>query len=815
MSDHKIQNLLSRLNLVLSKQAAIQSEVATLQEEILQLQSIEDKTEIAQNEDITQIKEEGLEEKTIPTQEEEIAPISSEILEEEKLEAEKELVMANDAQDIILQKTTTPQPKPKTKEIKKPIDLEKFIGENLANKIGIFITVIGVGIGAKYAIDNDMISPLTRIIFGYLMGLGLLGTAFKLKVKYEKFSAVLLSGAIAILYFITFFAYDFYGLIPLAVAFPMMVLVTAFSVFAAIQYNRQIIAILGLVGAYAVPFLLSSGSGRVDIMFWYMSLINIGVLIVAVQKYWKLLYYSAFFATWLIYFSWFVPEVVFDGNDYKLAFSFASIFFAIFYLTFLSYKLIKKEVFQRKDILIMFLNSAIFYGIGFLILDSGATTKHLLGLFTLVNALIHFLVSVFVFKNKSADRKLFYFTSGLVLTFLTLAIPVQLDGNWVTLFWAAEAALLFWLGRTKKIVTYERLSYPLMILAGASLMQDWETIYAPRYGQFTILKPFLNVHLLSSLIFAGIFAFINFINQKKEYPSLLGQTKFDSLLHLVRTFAIPSLLFMAVYLGFFQEINHYFLQFDMTFHRSNVLSRKTIWLINYSMVFATILTAINLFKTKNKNVSIFNLAFNSLLIFVFLSAGLFAISEIRNWQQAQAIKKVISHPNGIGMQHTLLRYLSLTLFGTLLYFTYDNTKRIFHKKESYNLIQPILYGILLWILSSELLHWMDIFAVGNSYKLALSILWGSYALLLIVLGIWQKNKYIRLSAMALFALTILKLFAYDLENLNTISKTIAFISLGVLLLISSFLYNKYKHLIGEQKEDLNETDNKTITDTIN
>ncbi|HEX8637054.1 MAG TPA: DUF2339 domain-containing protein, partial [Pyrinomonadaceae bacterium] len=73
-------------------------------------------------------------------------------------------------------------------------DLEKFIGENLISKIGIVILIIGVGIGAKYAIDNDLISPLGRIIIGYAFGFGLLGFAVKLKEKYLNFSSVLLSG---------------------------------------------------------------------------------------------------------------------------------------------------------------------------------------------------------------------------------------------------------------------------------------------------------------------------------------------------------------------------------------------------------------------------------------------------------------------------------------------------------------------------------------------------------------------------------------------------------------------------------------------
>jgi uncharacterized membrane protein len=103
---------------------------------------------------------------------------------------------------------------PINKTLKVKSNLEKFIGENLINKIGIAITIIGVAIGAKYAIDYQLISPLTRIIFGYMVGAGLLGFAIKLKKKYENFSAVLLSGSMAIMYFITYSAYSFYDLIP-------------------------------------------------------------------------------------------------------------------------------------------------------------------------------------------------------------------------------------------------------------------------------------------------------------------------------------------------------------------------------------------------------------------------------------------------------------------------------------------------------------------------------------------------------------------------------------------------------------------------
>ena len=150
-------------------------------------------------------------------------------------------------------------------------NIEKFIGENLINKIGIIITIIGVAIGAKYSIDHQLISPLTRIIMGYIMAIGLLGIGFKLKTNYDNYSAVLVSGAMAIMYLITYFAYSFYQIIPQTVAFSLMVAFTIFTVWAAHSFNKQVIAHIGLVGAYAVPFILSDGSGNVLILFSYIN----------------------------------------------------------------------------------------------------------------------------------------------------------------------------------------------------------------------------------------------------------------------------------------------------------------------------------------------------------------------------------------------------------------------------------------------------------------------------------------------------------------------------------------------------------------
>lgn len=126
----------------------------------------------------------------------------------------------------------------------------------------------------------------------------------------------------------------------------------------------------------------------------------------------------------------------------------------------------------------------------------------------------------------------------------------------------------------------------------------------------------------------------------------------------------------------------------------------------------------------------------------------------------------------------------------------DFLKRLpVNRKVAFDLL---LHITLLWIASSELITWLDVMAFSQSDKLGLSILWGFYALILIGIGIWKRMKHLRVGAILLFAITLIKLFFYDISHLDTVAKTIVFVSLGVLLLIISFLYNKYKFLIADQ-----------------
>ena len=697
----------------------------------------------------------------------------------------------------------TTLPTQETQTTPKPgFNLEKYIGESLISKIGMVVLIIGAAIGVKYSIDNDLISPTVRIILGYLLGIFLLITGIRLKPKYETFSAILVSGAMAILYFMTFAAYLFYDMLPQWMAFGLMVIFTVATVFIALRYDRQIIAHLGLVGAYSIPFLLDEGQGQPIVLLTYVAIINLGILFIAFKKYWKPLYLFSFAMTWLIYFSWFATSFEYETHGGMAAF-FAFLFFLIFYITFLAYKFVKKEVFNVLDVVLLLTNSFIFYGFGYSIIEQSPDGESYLGAFTLFNALLHGIVSFAAHRFKLADKNIFYLVTGLVLIFITISIPVQLDGNWVTLLWVGEAVLLYHIGRTKDAGIYESMAYPLIGLFTLSLIHDWGQIGLAAYipGKADAYTPFFNKVFLTALLGSAALGYINYLFY--ERPASTSWVKEESLNKLL-AYGLSGLFVAVLYASFAVEISNYWEQLSLSYdpdsfsngtnqYFRDAESFKVVWQLIYTLLFLTLLAVVNNYRIKSRPLGIISLGLNAIALLVFLTAGLFILSELRE----SYLEAALTGEPLISGFHIGIRYLAFLLLALFLYTSFKSLKRGYLQLKE-DIVFDLVLGVTLgWIITSELLHWLDLSDVAESYKLWLSILWGLYAMALIILGIWKKKKHLRVGAIGLFSLTLVKLFFYDIAHLNTLSKTIVFVSLGIILLLVSYLYNRFKNVIEE------------------
>jgi uncharacterized membrane protein len=796
-TDDKIAHLLARLEDLVKTQISFQQEITQIRYELNVLREIQQKQNSAEPQKKPPGKEYVPPPRTAPARADERA----------NEPANEKRIPPTETPKFGYPRDTNPRFKPTAaaSEPKVKSEIEKFIGENLISKIGIVILVIGVAIGAKYAIDNNLISPLTRIIIGYIFGFGLLGLAAKLKEKYLNFSAVLLSGAVAIMYFITYFAYSLYGLFSQPAAFVLMTILTAFTVAAAINYSRQIIAHLGLVGAYAIPFLLSDNSGNYAFLFAYIAIINGGILAISLKKYWKPLFYTSFIFTWAIYYGWYLTNFRADTH-FSLAFLFLTVFFLIFYLTFIGYKVLSDENIALENITLILSNSFIFYGVGYSLLENRAGFENYLGLFTVGNAAIHFAFAFTISRLKLFPSDLVYLLTALVITFATISVPVELDGNFVTLVWTAEAAILFWIGRTKQIALFQHFSLPLMFLASVSLIHDWFETERLRdleqlaAGQF----PLLNGNFVTSILFAAAFGFIFYVNKNEKF-----ETAFDENSRKPFGFIIAAIGLTVLYNCFRIEIADYFHYLAIKTAVPQTVSGNAakltnpdlelfslVWQINYTMLFLALLSFVNIKRFRSVVLAYANLFLIAFALLIFVTAGLYFLSELR----AGFLVEIETQNFARSSYHIFIRYISYAFCAALLFACYRYIKQEFLTdrvpQSSLNrAFDFVLYLSLLVISSSELINLMDIYGYRDSYKLGLSILWGIYALGLIVLGIYGNKKHLRIGAISLFGLTLAKLFFYDIADLNTISKTIVFVSLGILMLIVSFLYNKYKSLI--------------------
>ena len=675
-------------------------------------------------------------------------------------------------------------------------NFEKFIGENLLNKIGILITIIGVAIGTKYAIDHQLISPLTRIILAYILGLGLMGVAFKLRSKYEKFSAVLLSGAMAINYFVTFAAYSLYALLPQPVAFVLMILFTVFTVIASLNYDNVIIAHIGLVGAYAIPFLLSTGSGKVEVLLAYIALINCGILFISFKKFWQSLFYAAYVFTWAIIWFWVLDS--FTNDYFVVGFTFNLIFFLQFYAIFIAFKVVKNHLFEKKDVIVLLSNSFVSYGLGYYLM-SYLNYDNYLGLFTVGYALVHFTVCVLLFKKAEVDKSVFYLVAGLVLAFVTISISVQFSGHYVTLLWMIESIVVFVIARKNNIAFYEQLSVPLFLLAFISYFEDTRSMqYFTYAGSKESFVPFVNMNFLSGVLMSIAFCFLTWFSRREDYPSLVNPNSIYSVLvkyglpiiSIVLTYGVAKFEIDTWLENIYQSTavvvngktgaspeyyynekwNHYRMLFD----------------IAYSMVYALLLYFVNRSKLKNKELNVVFLVISGVSTLLFFTGGLYQLSVLREIYLHPSSNYSVIEGFNLWLRYPLIILALFTLYSFLnaIEFSFVQWK---------NKLQPeLIYAIAaVWLLSSEWLNWSDIFDIAWSYKLGLSILWGVCSLALIVRGIFKRIKLLRLLAIGLFGITLVKLFFYDIASLSTILKTVVFIALGVLLLIISFLYNKY------------------------
>ncbi|HEY7215977.1 MAG TPA: DUF2339 domain-containing protein [Thermoanaerobaculia bacterium] len=182
-----------------------------------------------------------------------------------------------------------PEPPP-PKPPRKPFDWENLVGVKLFSWIGGILFALAAIFFLRYSIDHGWLKPPIRMAMGLVMGAGLLALCEHRIARRYAITANALGAAGIVALFSTFFAaYTLWHLLGAVPTFVLMVLVTAVAVALAIRHDALFIALLGLVGGFATPALLSTGEDHPIGLFGYLLLLNAGLAWVALRKKWPVL----------------------------------------------------------------------------------------------------------------------------------------------------------------------------------------------------------------------------------------------------------------------------------------------------------------------------------------------------------------------------------------------------------------------------------------------------------------------------------------------------------------------------------------------
>ncbi|MBW4728488.1 DUF2339 domain-containing protein [Prevotella melaninogenica] len=683
----------------------------------------------------------------------EVEKETPETIEEPVEEEQEEPAMAMEEEEEIEEYTTS------------ETNFEKYIGENLFGKIGILIFIIGIGFFVKYAIDQNWINETARTLMGYAVGAGMLVLAERLHKRYHTFSSLLAGGAFGIYYLITAIAFHYYGLFSHTMAFVILCVTTIFMSAVSVLYDRKELAVTALVGGFIAPFIISTDSSSIISLQIYITILNIGMFCLAMYKKWAILPMVSFGFTYIILWGTTALGSFSDSEavtTYPTLFAFATLFYVIFLLPVVFILRTQYGENTRLGLLgIITANSFMYLIYGDFLLQqfeaSSDTTAYLAFFIAGVNLVIHLYLR-FRVEGQDTLRNLML---GLAVTFASMGVPILFSTANVLMVWAAESVLLLWLFTKEKNRIYELASAVLLLL----------TLGALAYYRTT----YTFIHDTGdSLFFNGAFFVTTFVSIAYYVVAVIMQFNKELFSDTKRLIAYTPCNAIAYALGF----SILFLAFrdNFHFHLEQPISEYA------SLLTANIMLLGGAFILRKRfEISEKKLAYE---ISLYLAGILFAMTV---WNYTD--------PEGL-----LLRWLMALV--TIAHMAYCMRGQLLVTSNQRNLLTEYsIISTLMWLTLTRLL--LITFNEEN-FSTAFSLSLGIAAFILMCIGMRYHSKEIRIVSLAEFGIVIGKLILNDVWAMPALGKIIVFISLGALLLILSFLYQKLKDALFNEEEQKQE-----------
>lgn len=662
------------------------------------------------------------------------------------------------------------------------VSMEYAVASQWLLRIGILILVVGVGFFLKYSIEHELLTKSGRVALSAIAGLSMLVAGTRLLGrKYHVFGQGLMGGGLAVLYFAVFAASN-YNLIEQLPAFVLMGAVTVLAGGIAVRFNSILVAVLGVIGGYGTPVVLSEGAVNFPGLYGYMLVLGCGVLGMCYWKNWPLVNYLSFFATYAIFFA---SQSAYDPTHFSEVMPFAVAFFILFSTMAFLFKIVNQTKSNLLDLIALLINAAIFYGVSFRLVEP-VYGREWVAVVTLSLAAFYSGHVFYCQRRKLVDRELIVSFIGLASFFLAVTMPLVFSREWVTVSWAVQAFVLLWIARK---ISSEFLRHACYLLYGIVLF---------RFGLIDLPRHFLHApptadlsmgeflaRLLERLVMFGV----PIASIGGAYRLLTRPTPGDRVISSDNDISGWIRETWAVRLAVGISLAMLFLYLHLEFQRTLGFFYQPLQLPMLTMLWLAMCAVLLYEVTVNQHQAILAL----LMLFVAgLLFKLFAF-DLPSWQLAETLL----YAGDYSFRDAAFRLLD---FGAVVGFfagayallagrTHARTVGIFLGFTSLSLL--LVYSSL--EVNSFLYHFVPGLRSGG-----VSILWSLFALSLILRGIWGNIRQLRYVGLALFTVVAWKVFFVDLRQLDQLYRIVAFLVLGILLLIGSFIYLKYRDTFANQ-----------------
>lgn len=396
-----------------------------------------------------------------------------------------------------------------------------IMGGNTVVRVGVIVLFIGLAFLAKYTAQLGLFPIEARLSIVALFGLALLVFGFIKREKVAQYALTLQGAGIAVLYLTLLAAMKAYDLLPMTTTFVLMVLVCAFGCALAILQNSLTLALVSFAGGFAAPILLSTGEGNYIGLFTYYAILNMAILVIAAKKVWRPLNLLGFFSTFGVATVWGVLK--YQPANYLPSQLFLFLFFTIYLVTAMFY--VRNTARADTKRRVPLIDSTLIFGtplVGFG-LQVGLVHGFEYGAaFSALALAAIYVVCAFVLvrQTRGYNNVLLECFMALGVGFLTLAIPLALDGQWIAVAWALEGLGAFWVGMRQARWLPRALG---LVLQGAAGL-----IMLGAMGAF--FTPFLNANFLNlSILIVCAFIIAYVLRQKLQHSNSTWAVQYASL----------------------------------------------------------------------------------------------------------------------------------------------------------------------------------------------------------------------------------------------------------------------------------------------